>query len=311
MKLASYTRAGRESFGAVTADGICDIPAVWSDGPRTLLAALQAGTAVMDKIEALSTQVKTLLPLDAVKLVAPIPNPPKVIGLAVNYLAHHREFERGDGKLTEESSAHTTPRPFLMPATSIVGPGATIPWPRYSKQIDYELELAVVIGQTANCISPEDAPQYIAGYTIANDVSGRSVTHAEGRVKRAKDDFFDWLHGKWADGFCPIGPYLVTSSEAGDPKNLTMELKVNGETRQKANTGQMIFDVYELVSFISHLMTLTPGDLIATGTPSGVGMATGKLLNGGDVVTCTIQNLGELTNTLGNPPDKFYSPCKK
>ncbi len=310
MKLATYTRAGRESFGVVLGDKLCDIPAVWPDGPRSLLAALQAGPMTMDKIESLAQQVKTLLPLEAVKLLAPIPAPPKVIGLAVNYVEHHNEFDRGT-KLPENTKTKTTPRPFIMPATAVIGPGATIPWPQYSKDIDYEIELAVVMGVTAACVSPQEAGRYIAGYTIANDISGRTVTHSEGRAKRPKDDFFDWLHGKWADGFCPTGPFMVTASEVGDPRKLDLELAVNGETRQKANTSQMIFDVYEIVSFISHIMTLTPGDIIATGTPSGVGMATGKLLKGGDVITCRIQNIGELTNTLGAAPGKFYAPCKE
>ena len=309
MKLATYTRAGRESFGVVVDGGVCDIPAVWPDGPRTLLATLQAGAMTMERIETLASQIKTLLPLEAIKLLAPIPAPPKVIGLAVNYVEHHNEFDRGV-KLPENTKAKTTPRPFIMPATAIIGPGATIPWPPYSKDIDYEIELAIVIGAPANCVSPSEASRYIAGYTIANDISGRTVTHSQGRAKRPKDDFFDWLHGKWADGFCPTGPYLVTASEVGDPRNLELELTVNGQTRQKANTSQMIFDAYEIVSFISHIMTLTPGDIIATGTPSGVGMATGKLLKGGDVITCRIQNLGELTNTLGPAPEKFYVPCK-
>ena len=309
MKLVTYTRAGRESYGVIVEGGICDVPAIWPDGPRSLLAALQAGAPAMERIQALASQVKTLLPQEAIKLLAPIPAPPKVIGLAVNYAEHHREFNRGHD-LPEDARKATTPRPFIMPATAVIGPGATIPWPRYSKQIDYEIELAVVIGDSASCVSPEEAARYIAGYTIANDISGRSVTHAEGRSKQPKDDFFDWLHGKWANGFCPIGPCLVTADEVGDPRSLQLDLTVNGEVRQKASTSQMIFDVYEIVSFISHIMTLTPGDVIATGTPSGVGMATGKLLNGGDVIVCRIEKIGELTNTMGPPPEKFYTPCR-
>lgn len=309
MRLASYTRGSRESYGVIVANGICDIPATWPDGPRSLLAALQAGTPAMEKIRALAEQVKTLLPLDAVKLLAPIGAPPKVIGLAVNYLEHHREFSRV-ADLPPDARA-TTPRPFIMPATAITGPGATVPWPAFSEQIDHEIELAIVIGAAASCVSPAQAGDYIAGYTIANDISARSVTFTQGRTQRPKDDFFDWLHGKWADGFCPTGPWLVTADEVGDPRNLQMELTVNGQTRQKASTAEMIFDVYEIVSFLSHIMTLTPGDIIATGTPSGVGMATGKLLAGGDVITCRIEKLGELTNTLGPAPKAFYSPCKK
>ena len=171
------------------------------------------------------------------------------------------------------------------------------------------VELAVVIGKRAKCVSPDQACGHVAGYTIANDVSARSCTFAHGREKRPRDDFFDWLHGKWADGFCPLGPCLVTADEIPDPMNLALELTVNGQVRQKATTAAMIFDVFELVAFTSHIMTLFPGDVIATGTPSGVGMASGNFLAAGDVIACRIQEIGELTNTLSMPPEKFYAPC--
>lgn len=309
MKLATYTRAGRESYGAVLANGICDIPALWPDGPRTLLKALQAGPEMMARIEALAASTRTLLLKDAISLLAPIPAPPKVIGLAGNFVEHVKEIY-GAPEIVKDLRAHTTPRPFLMPTTSVIGPGATIPWPVSSRQLDHEVELAVVIGKRASRVSPAEAVACVAGYTIANDISARSLTIAEGRSPRPRDEFFDWLNGKWADAFCPTGPYLITADEIGDPRQLDMELLVNGETRQKGHTSAMIFDVYEVVSFVSHLMTLVPGDLIATGTPPGVGLATGKWLQGGDTITCRIEKLGELTNPLGPPPQEFYTPCK-
>jgi len=195
-----------------------------------------------------------------------------------------------------------------MPPTVIIGPDEQIPWPAYSKQIDYELELAVIIGRQAKCVKPKEASNYIAGYTIANDVSARSVTFAAGRAKRPWDEFYDWLNGKWADGFLPTGPYLLTADEIDNVQNLDMTLKVNGQIRQKANTSQMIFPVADVVSFISHIMTLQPGDIIATGTPAGVGMATGKFLNAGDRIECSIERLGTLTNTLDQQPKQFYQP---
>jgi 2-keto-4-pentenoate hydratase/2-oxohepta-3-ene-1,7-dioic acid hydratase in catechol pathway len=243
-------------------------------------------------------------------LLAPIPAPPKVIGLAGNYVEHIREAH-GEQEVVKDLRSHTTPRPFLMPSTSVIGPGATIPWPMCSKQLDHEIELAVVIGAKAARVSPEEAVKCVAGYTIANDVSARSLTVAEGRTPRPRDDFYDWLAGKWADGFCPIGPYFITADEIGEARDLDMELLVNGETRQKSNTSKMVFDVYEVVSFVSHLMTLTPGDIIATGTPPGVALATGKWLKGGDVITCRIEKIGDLVNTVGPPSEKFYMPCKK
>jgi len=309
MKLSTYLHDGRQSFGVAGDGGICDIPSHWRAGPRGVLELIQAGPEAMKKLSGLTGKAKKLLPPSEVRLLAPIPDPPKVIGLAVNYVEHHREFGRAQD-MPEDPKRRTTPRPFIMPQTAVTGPNTEIPWPAYSRQIDYEIELAVVIGRPCKCVSPQQAKEFIFGYTIANDVSARSVTHSEGRTPRPKDDFFDWLHGKWADCFCPIGPYVVTADEVGDPRNLDLELTVNGEVRQKANTRQMIHDVYETVSFLSHLMTLLPGDVIATGTPSGVGMATGRLLKGGDVITCRIQKIGELTNMLGEPPSDFYAPCR-
>jgi len=308
MKLATYVRDGQESFGVVTDAGVADVPTAWPDGPRSLLAALEAGQPAMGRIAQAAAATRGFLPLEGLSLLAPIPSPPKVIGLAVNYAEHHRECSRGSD-LPDDPRRSTTPRPFLMPATAVIGPHAEIPWPAYSRQIDYEIELAVVIGSRARCVSPEDAPRHVAGYTIANDVSARSVTHDEGRDERPKDAFFDWLHGKWADGFCPLGPWLVTADEIPDPQGLDLELTVNGQVRQQSNTRQMIFTAFELVSFISHVMTLVPGDVIATGTPSGVGAADGRFLQGGDVVTCRIERIGELTNTLAAPPEAFYAPC--
>jgi 2-keto-4-pentenoate hydratase/2-oxohepta-3-ene-1,7-dioic acid hydratase in catechol pathway len=210
--------------------------------------------------------------------------------------------------LSDAKRQTTVPRPFLKPATTIIGPDDEIPWPAYSQQIDYEIELAVVIGKTAKSIDSEAALGYVAGYTIANDVSARSVTFKKARSERPWDEFYDWLAGKWADGFCPMGPYLLTTDEVGDAQNLDMELTVNGKTRQKANTAQMIYPVSDVVSFLSHIMTLEPGDCILTGTPSGVAVATGNFLQPGDIIECKIDKLGTLTNHLGDRPRQFYEP---
>ena len=309
MKLATYAHRDRRSFGVVTDRGLCDVPAHWPDGPATLLAALQGGAATLARLAALPGRADRFIPLADVRLLAPIPDPPKLLALAVNYVAHHREVDRGHDMPTDPTLT-TTPRPFLKPATTIAHPGDQIPWPATSRQIDYEIELAVVIGSLAKDVSPQAAVHHVAGYTIANDVSARSATFAEGRTARPKDDFFDWLHGKWPDGFCPMGPHLVTPDEIGDVRDLELELTVNGTTRQKARTSLMIFDVFQIVSFCSHLMTLLPGDVILTGTPSGVALATGDFLAGGDVITCRIERIGELTNSLSHPPASFYTPCR-
>lgn len=308
MKLATFEHEGRQTYGVVTDGGVCDIRACWVGAPYSLLEAIEMGPPALEQMRHSAQACPDKLPLESVSLLAPIPRPPKVLGLAVNYAEHHREWDRGYD-LPDNPRCMTTPRPFLMPATCVAGPGQTIPWPTFSEQIDYEVELAVVIGTRCSHVSPEEAGRHILGYTIANDVSARSCTHAEGRLKRPKDDFFDWLHGKWADGFFPMGPWIVTADEIGDEQNLDIELSVNGEVRQSASTSMMIHTVHQTVSFLSRLMTLTPGDIIATGTPAGVAMGSGKWLKGGDVMTCRIGKIGELTNTLGQRPAAFYKPC--
>lgn len=311
MKLATFVHEGRQSFGVACAGGICDIPSLWADGPHTVLEALQGGPGSLDRIAAIAAKASGVIPTEDVRLLTPVPDARKVIGLAGNYVKHIAESGKDTG-LSVTPSLDTTPRPFIMPATVLIGPDAEIPWPAFSRQIDYEIELAVVIGSPARCVQPDAAARCIAGYSIANDVSARTVTFAENRSERPPwDEFYDWLNGKWADGFCPVGPYLVTADEIGDPGDLELQLTVNGQVRQKARTSEMIFNVYEIVSFISHVMTLLPGDIIATGTPHGVGVATGNLLESGDVITCRIEKIGQLTNTLGAPRRDFYTPCQR
>ena len=313
MKLLTYLRDNVVSCGVLTGRGVVDIPRSWKDAnpPASMQEILDRGPSCMDRVRQLAASTRRATPLDSVKLLAPIPRPGKVLALAGNYSEHIKEaaMKRGFNLGLSDSPRQTTvPRPFLMPSTAVIGPGEVIPWPVYSEQIDYELELAVVIGCKAKCIGADDAPACIAGYTIANDVSARSVTFAKDRQKRPWDDFYDWLNGKWADGFCPLGPYLVTSDEIADVQNLKMVLKVNGQVRQDASTSQMIYPVADIVSFLSHLVTLEPGDIICTGTPAGVGVATGNFLKAGDRIDCAIEGLGILTNTLGERPEHFYEP---
>jgi 2-keto-4-pentenoate hydratase/2-oxohepta-3-ene-1,7-dioic acid hydratase in catechol pathway len=311
MKLVTYLQQGSVSCGVLTGEGIVDIPSAWdgSVAPGSVKEVLERGPACLARLARLAEAATNVIPLDSARLLAPIPRPGKVLALAGNYAEHIKEAGLKLG-LSDSPRLTTVPRPFLMPATAVIGPGDEIPWPAYSETIDYELELAVVIGRKAKSITPGRAPEFIAGYTIANDVSARTVTFARNRAKRPWDEFYDWLNGKWADGFCPMGPFLLTADEIQDVQNLDMMLTVNGELRQKANTSQMIHPVAEVVSFLSHLMTLEPGDVIATGTPSGVGMATGNFLKAGDRIEVTIESLGTLTNTLGPRPKKFFEPLK-
>ena len=311
MRLITYLRNQSISVGILADDRLIDIPSVWPgpNPPRSIKQILTRGPSCIARLAGLTDSADISTPLDSVKLLAPIPRPGKVIALAGNYSEHIKEAGLALG-LSDSPRRTTVPRPFLMPPTVVIGPDEEIPWPAYSEQIDYEIELAVVIGKEAKCIKPEDALDAVAGYTIANDVSARSVTFAKERAERPWDEFYDWLNGKWADGFLPMGPYLLTADEVDNVQNLEMILKVNGRVRQKANPSQMIYPVADIVSFLSHIMTLEPGDIIATGTPAGVAMATGEFLQPGDTIECSIQNLGTLTNTLGPHPKKFYKPLE-
>jgi 2-keto-4-pentenoate hydratase/2-oxohepta-3-ene-1,7-dioic acid hydratase in catechol pathway len=303
MKLAGYVHNKSASCGIVTNDGIIDIPS--NTAFQSIHEILTWGDSALKPLSDLSQTARTRIPLESVGLLAPLPRPGKILALAGNYKKHLEETAWQDGTFDDQATT-TNPWPFMMPSTVVTGTDTEVAWPGYSEQVDYEIELAIVIGKTIKCAPPERAPEAIAGYTIANDISARSTTFKEGRKDRPRDAYFDWLMGKWADGFMPLGPWLVTADEIGDPQNLEMELKVNGQTRQKSNTSQMIFSVGQIVSFLSHLMTLEPGDVIITGTPHGVAAADGSFLSPGDKMECTIEKIGTLTNTLGPKPDSFY-----
>ncbi|MHC4265437.1 MAG: fumarylacetoacetate hydrolase family protein [Planctomycetota bacterium] len=315
MKLVTYNRDDLVSCAVLTDNGLLDIPAIWPgpNPPRTIIDILQLGPECLEAISSLAIEADTYISLETVKLLAPVPRPGKAIALAGNYsehiaeASHKRGFKLG---LSDSTRKTTVPRPFIIPSTAIIDPDDEIQWPAYSEQIDYEIELAVVIGKKTKCISSAEALDHVAGYTICNDISARSVTFKEARKERPWDEFYDWLNGKWADGFLPMGPFLLTADEVEDVQNLNLTLKVNDEIRQRANTNQMIYPVTDIVSFLSYIMTLEPGDVIATGTPAGVAVATGNFLKGGDNIECTIEKLGTLTNSLSQPPAEFYKPLR-
>jgi 2-keto-4-pentenoate hydratase/2-oxohepta-3-ene-1,7-dioic acid hydratase in catechol pathway len=309
MKLASYYYRNQPSCGVVTEQGIMDIPSHPDNTHKWTFALqiLQQGPQAMAQLKMFDPRKGTILDPDTVVLTSPITQPGKLLALACNYPQHLAEYAK-PADITDTPRHTTTPWPFLMPGSALLAPNATIPWPSYSSQLDYEVELAVVIGKPCKDISAQQAADFIFGYTIANDISARSVTYKAGRANRPRDEFYDWLAGKWADGFLPLGPWVVSADEIGDPRNLGIELKVNGQLRQQSNTGRMTYNVYEIVAFLSHIMTLAPGDIICTGTPHGVGHATGNYLQAGDTIECAIEKIGTLTNTLGPKPQAFYEP---
>lgn len=280
---------------------IYDLPGLGSllglDIPGDMIELLELGEEGMDMARAVRDQIRNRdlpsWPAARVEVLAPVPRPGKVLAVAGNFQSHITE---GGGKEVEKS--RTTPRFFLKPATAVIGPGQAILRPALSPAVDYELELGVIIGRRGRNIDPAKGLQHVAGYTIFNDVSARRLSLAERRDPRPMDDFFDWLNGKWFDTFAAMGPFLVSSEEIPDPEGLAMRLWVNGELRQNGSTSQMIYNVSELVAFISEFVTLEPGDVIATGTPAGVGDASGTYLQAGDVVVGAIEGLGELINPV-------------
>jgi 2-keto-4-pentenoate hydratase/2-oxohepta-3-ene-1,7-dioic acid hydratase in catechol pathway len=235
------------------------------------------------------------IPVSDVRLLVPIAAPPKLLFLAGNYAKH--VAERG-GTLAERYE--TFPYVFMKPpSTTLTNPGDPIILPQVSpNQIDWECELGVVIGRRCRRVDEDEAMSCIGGYTIVNDISDRNFKPNPGRKPRERDKFFDWMHGKWHDTFCPMGPCILSADAVPDPQALSLRLTVNGEIKQDGTTGEMIFPVGAVIAFLSEFVTLEPGDVIATGTPSGVGSATGTFLRPGDLVRATISQIGTLENPV-------------
>ncbi|MCS7145394.1 MAG: fumarylacetoacetate hydrolase family protein [Nitrososphaerota archaeon] len=227
-----------------------------------------------------------VLKLSQVKLLAPTDNKPKVLCIGLNYRDH-----------AEESKAAVPDEPiiFLKPHTALTGPYDPVEYPSIVTQLDYEAELAVVIGRRCRGVKPEEALEYVCGYAAFNDISARNIQFKDRQ----------WTRGKSFDTFAPLGPWIVTRDEIPNPHNLRIASRVNGETRQDSNTRNMIFGVDYLVSFISMVMTLEPGDVIATGTPAGVGIFAKpepRLLKIGDVVEVEVEGVGVIRNTVVKGP---------
>ncbi|MEP9376424.1 fumarylacetoacetate hydrolase family protein [Aquabacter sp. CN5-332] len=283
MKLATVEIQGQKRVGLVSQDektinlieaaDMLDVIARW-DALGSKLSASGAG-----------------LPLGEVKLLAPIPLPRRnIICVGKNYRDHAKEFAQSGFEAGAVAGAEidTHPAVFSKPPSTVIGPDAVVDThPGVTDSIDYEVELALVIGRGGKNIKAADAFSHIFGYTIVNDVTARD------RQKNHKQ----WFLGKALDTFCPMGPWITTADEV-DAENLDVKTWVNGELRQNANTRDLIFTIPSLIETISAGMTLEPGDIIATGTPSGVGIGfkPPKFLKSGDVVKLSISGLGELTN---------------
>jgi 2-keto-4-pentenoate hydratase/2-oxohepta-3-ene-1,7-dioic acid hydratase in catechol pathway len=283
MKLVTFSDGGATRLGVAVAEEIVDLAAAAPELPTTMPAFLGAGDAALGAARAAVRDARHRLPLASVRLGPPIPRPPKFLAIGLNYADH----------VAETGAARPSfPVFFNKQSTCVIGPGDPIHLPRVSTLLDYEGELGVVIGRRCRHVARERAHEVIAGYVVVNDVTVRDWQMKAPTMTLGKS--FD-THG-------PLGPWLVTADELRDPHTLALRTWVNDELRQDANTNGMLFDCFEQIATLSTAFTLEPGDVISTGTPSGVGVMQGKFLVAGDVVRIEIEGIGRLENPVIDEP---------
>ena len=309
MKLATLYKDGRNRVGAVVdgGDAIIDLyqaaqsagenPQIFSD----MITFLESGSEETSLAGRLVEQGvaegwgKAFGPDD---LKAPVPCPRKLFAVAGNYLEHIEE-----GGHVADPQDKETPRIFMKPPSStVIGPGESIRISPVAQAIDWEGELAVVMGRRVKAVKADRALDYVAGYTIMNDVSERDLKIWDRSESRVQDQFFDWLNGKWYDTFAPMGPWIVTPEDIPDPQTLDISTYVNEERKQHCNSAQMIFSVAMIIEYLSAMVTLEPGDVISTGTVAGVGAISGQYLQPGDQVRVEISEIGQLSNRVVRSP---------
>jgi 2-keto-4-pentenoate hydratase/2-oxohepta-3-ene-1,7-dioic acid hydratase in catechol pathway len=277
MRLVTFEQGGHRHAGVLLQDRVVSLEGA---GFPDLISVLRGGTQALGTVQAFTANAPSAVPLASVKLCAPIPDPPKILCMGLNYRDH-----------TKEAGLELPKYPviFAKYSNTVIGPGDNIVLPRNSRKPDYEAEFGFVIGKRARHIKAEDWPNYVFGYMNCNDVSARDYQMSVSQ----------WTMGKNFDTFAPMGPYLVSADEIADPHNLNISLTLNGQTMQSSNTRELIFKVPETVAFLSSVMTLEPGDVVLTGTPAGVGFSRKppRWLMPGDEVVVRVSGLGELRNT--------------
>lgn len=304
MKLLTFINQDQLRLGAVLdSDQVIDLPLAYvalqesknlpaGNFPTDMLALLQGGDEMLNAAAAALKWIQSadsgtakeafIHPVSQIKIAPLMTNPTKIICIGLNYYDHCRETG---------TEVPKSPITFVKYPSAIIGPEENITWsPEASSQVDYEAELAFVIKRTAKNVPANEAFDYIAGYTMLNDISARDVQFSEGQ----------WVRSKSFDTFCPIGPYLVTSDEVGDPHQLAIKCRLNGELVQDSNTSELIFKIPFLMEFITKTCTLLPGDIVSTGTPHGVGVFRDPpiFLKPGDVIEVEIDKLGRLRNPI-------------
>lgn len=296
MRLVTFKDRSGIRIGVLSPEGmsLVDLSIAAAQLPRDMLGLIEGGTPTMEILTRALANGRARIALDSVRLLAPIPRPARnIICVGKNYHEHAREFHHsGFDAGAIGSEIPEQPIFFSKLPSTVIGPGEPIPAHLDATQsVDYEHELAVVIGKRGRGIPKAQAFEYIFGYTIINDVTSRTLQ------QRHKQ----WFLGKSLDGFCPMGPAILTIDAVPDVGVLRLLTRINGEVRQDARVADLIFDIPTLIEILSAVITLEPGDLIATGTPAGVGIGfkPPKYLKKGDVVALTIDAIGELINPVG------------
>ena len=287
MRLIRFVYKGTTRLGALVDNGrsIVDLQRADASLPGDIPSLLAGGDALLARaraaIAAAGPDAKIAAPAPDLTLTAPLPNPGKILCIGLNYRDHAAE---------SNVAVPDYPTVFAKYANTVIGPGEPIVLPRVSTQVDYEGELGVVIGRRARYVSESEALSYVGGYLPFNDVSARDFQHRTSQ----------WTLGKTFDTFAPMGPALVTADEVPDPQQLRLRVSIGGEVLQEDSTASMIFTVAQLVAYLSMVATLEPGDVIATGTPSGVGAARTpqRFLRAGETVRVEIEGLGVLENPV-------------
>jgi 2-keto-4-pentenoate hydratase/2-oxohepta-3-ene-1,7-dioic acid hydratase in catechol pathway len=299
--LATIDTASGPHAAIVVADRVIDIAAATGDArDASMLHILATWAEALPRLDALAAKAAASgAPLAQAKLLAPILNPGAIFCAGSNYADHAAEMAARSGQPAPPDPHTLGLRSwhFIKTMHCITGPGATVIMQPRSKKIDWEIELALIIGKTARNVAEADALDYVAGYMVANDLSARDLGAREG-LPATSSFKNDWIAHKNWDGSCPLGPWITLARDVPNPHDLGMVLEVNGVVKQDSNTKHMIFNINEQIADLSRNFTLHPGDIILTGTPAGVGAGRGEFLQKGDVVKLRIDHLGELTNTM-------------
>jgi len=303
LKLAHYVKEGTVRVGIVEGGRVFDLAKAIEEsrlstvGEIATIDQMLANHAldVLQKAERKITASTLNIPVESAIFRTPILNPEKILLVARNYLSHNLE---------QNAKPPSEPYFFMKTRNALIGPGEPILIPKISSKVDWEGELAVIMGKTGRNIPRKDAMHYVAGYTVSIDISFRDLQFSTRSDNAAVILGSNWVKGKNLDSSFPLGPWLVTKDEIHDPQNLELSLTVNGKTKQNSNTREMIFKIDSLIEYVSAGMTLKPGDIISTGTPEGVAVFTGEpFLKDGDLVEATINGIGTLRNPVRSESD--------